>query len=97
MVTLAAGAEHGPGDGHGELGAHGREPGGGLYGVLKTIFEKVIDEIRNIEYALNYFIRISTQNKRVKPTLIFSNENSILAKQLLQKATADAFQDHPEL
>ena len=40
---------------------------------LKTMFEKVINELRNIEYALNFFIKISKTNKQKKPTLILSN------------------------
>ena len=31
---------------------------------LRTVFEKVINELRNIEYALNYWISISQKNKR---------------------------------
>ena len=57
----------------------------------------VIEEIRNIEYALNYFISISAKNKRVKPTRIFSNENNVLEKKLLRHAQSEAFQDYPEL
>ena len=40
---------------------------------LKTMFEKVINELRNIEYALNFFIKISKNNKQKKPTQILSN------------------------
>ena len=30
---------------------------------LKSMFEKIINELRNLEYALNFFIRISKKNK----------------------------------
>ena len=63
---------------------------------MKTIFEKVIEEIRNIEYALNYFISISAKNRRVKPTRIFSNENNVWEKKILKKATTEAFLEYPE-
>lgn len=40
---------------------------------LKSMFEKIINELRNIEYTLNFFIRISKSNKSKKPTQILSN------------------------
>ena len=42
---------------------------------LKTIFEKVINELRNIEYALNYFIGVSEKNKKKRFSRIESNDS----------------------
>ena len=39
------------------------------------MFEKVINELRNIEYALNYWIGISQKNKRKRFSRIQSNES----------------------
>ncbi len=44
---------------------------------MKTIFEKVINELRNIEYALNYFIALSERNKKKRFSRIESNESNI--------------------
>ena len=64
---------------------------------MKTVFEKVIDEIRNIQYALNYFIRLSEKNKNKRPTRISSHDNNKLKKQLMQKAMASIMSDYPDL
>ena len=39
------------------------------------MFEKVINELRNIEYALNYWISISQKNKRKRFSRIQSNDS----------------------
>ena len=39
----------------------------------KTVFEKVINELRNIEYCLKYFIRTSENKELMKPSLIKSS------------------------
>ena len=44
---------------------------------FKTIFEKVLNEIANIEYALNYFIALSERNKKKKISRIESNETNV--------------------
>ena len=48
---------------------------------LKTIFEKVINELQNIEYALNYFIGVSEKNKKKRFSRIESNDSIHLKNQ----------------
>lgn len=63
---------------------------------MKTIFEQVIDELRNIEYVLNYFIGISEKNKRKRFSRISSNE-SINLKSNLSKPTISPQCSYTEL
>ena len=41
----------------------------------KTIFEKALSELRNIEYCLNFFIDIAKRNSKAHASHIHSNEN----------------------
>ena len=41
----------------------------------KPTFEQVIDELRNIEYALNYYIKFSQEHKHKKRSRIYRNES----------------------
>ena len=40
---------------------------------MKTVFEKVINELRNLEYCLNFFIGTSENKEFKKPSLIKTN------------------------
>ena len=40
---------------------------------MRSIFEKVINEVRNIEYVIQYFIRVSEKNKLKMPSQIETN------------------------
>ena len=42
---------------------------------MKTVFEKVIHELCNIENALNYFIAVADKNKKKRFSRILSNES----------------------
>ena len=55
---------------------------------MKTIFEKVIYELQNIEYALNYFIFIGEKNKKKRFSRIESND-SIHLRSFGTKQTVD--------
>ena len=47
----------------------------------RTTFEKVINELRNIEYVLNYFIGVSNRNKRLRFSRIQSNDTIHLRRE----------------
>ena len=49
--------------------------------MMKSVFEKVIHELRNIEHALNYFIAYAESNKRKRFSRIMSNESINLKSQ----------------
>ena len=40
---------------------------------MRSIFEKVINEVRNIEYVIQYFIKVSEKNKLKMPSQIETN------------------------
>ena len=40
----------------------------------KTIFEKALFELRNIEYCLNFFIDIAKRNTKTRASQIHGNE-----------------------
>ena len=66
---------------------------------LRTIFEKVINELLNIEYVLNYFISISEKNKKKKFSRIESNDSIHIKSQATKKKTfiESSMIDSPDL
>ena len=40
---------------------------------VRTVFEKVINELRNIEYAVQYYVKIAEQNEKTRPSQIETN------------------------
>ena len=35
---------------------------------VRSVFEKVINELRNIEYAIQYYIKLAEQNEKTRPS-----------------------------
>ena len=55
----------------------------------RTTFEKVINELRNIEYVLNYFIGISNKNKKQRFSRIQSNDSLFLRQEYQSSLVLD--------
>ena len=45
---------------------------------IKSVFEKVLIELRNIEYCLEHYIKLAAKNEKIKFSRIVNNESSHL-------------------